>query len=182
MTDAIIMETVKAPEPPRPPEMKKAIQNLQPVVTDDTTLISSSLPTTDEIINTIKDGDPTDTTVYKEPVDSIIPEEEKVFIVVEEMPEYPGGNSALLKYIGENLVYPSEALNNNIQGKVNLKFVVNPDGSVDRIEVLRSVDPLLDNEAIRVVNTLPKFKPGKQGGIPVPVWFSIPVVFKLINN
>jgi len=182
MADPFLMEPVNVPEPPRPPEMKKAIQNLVPEVTDDTTQISSKLLTTDEIIGTIKDGDPTDTTVYIEPIDPVIPVEEKVFIIVQEMPEYPGGIPALLKYIGENLVYPSEASNNNIQGKVNLKFVVNPNGSVDRIEVLRSIDPLLDNEAIRVVKTLPKFKPGKQGGIPVHVWFSIPVVFKLINN
>ena len=98
------------------------------------------------------------------------------------MPEFPGGDMALLKYIHENLIYPSDAQINNVQGRVVLKFVVNGDGSVDRIEVIRSVDPLLDNEAIRVIGRLPKFKPGKQGGVPVPVWFTIPVTFRIENN
>jgi periplasmic protein TonB len=182
MSAPVNIEKVIIPETPPPPEIKKAVQNLAPVLTDDTTQITSPLLTTDEIINTTKDGDPTDTTVYSEPVDPVIPAENKPFIIVEEMPVYPGGIPALMKDVGENIKYPEEAQRNNIQGKVNLKFVVNSDGSVDRIEILRSIDPLLDNEAIRVVKTLKRFKPGKQGGIPVPVWFSLPVAFKLQNN
>ena len=106
----------------------------------------------------------------------------KVFISVEEKPEYPGGDAALFRFISENLNYPSEAERNNVQGRVILQFVVNPDGSVGKIEILRSIDPLLDNEAIRVVKILPKFKPGKQGGVPVKVWFSLPVLFKIEKN
>jgi protein TonB len=139
-------------------------------------------PITDVVNATIRNGNVIDSAVYTEPVTPEIPVEEKVFVSVEEMPEYPGGNQALLKYISENLIYPQDAQINNIQGRVILKFVVNRNGSVDRIEIIRSIDSLLDNEAIRVVKTLPKFKPGKQGGMPVPVWFSLPVLFKIDDN
>lgn len=170
------------PEAKPPADIANVIKNLQPVVTTDTSELTSFIPTTDELIATVTNGNPADTVKYTEPVEPVIPTEEKVRIVVEEMPEFPGGIPALLKYVGENLIYPAEAQINNIKGKVTLKFVVNPDGSVDRIEIMKSVDPLLDNEAVRVVKTLPKFKPGKQGGVPVPVWFTLPVVFKLQNN
>jgi protein TonB len=108
--------------------------------------------------------------------------EPEIFVRVEEMPEFPGGIPALMKFISENLVYPQEAVNTNIQGKVFLKFVVNPDGSTGRIEITRGVDPLLDNEAARVVSMLPKFKPGKQRGVAVHVWYTLPVSFKLESN
>jgi periplasmic protein TonB len=173
---------VPPPELKPPPEIIKSINNLQPRVVTDSLEATSFIPITDEINATIKDGEVTDKVVYTEPVAPEIPIENKVFIVVEENPEFPGGNAALFKFISENLVYPRDAQDNNIQGRVILKFVVNPDGSVDRIEVLRGVDPLLDNEAIRVVKTLPKFRPGKQGGVPVHVWFTLPVLFKIETN
>ena len=186
----VIIELSKPVEKPimPPAEIKppaalvKSINNLQPKVVTDSTEATPFIPITDVINETIKDGKVTDTAAYAEPVTPEIPIENKVFVAVEEKPEYPGGNIALLKFIGEHLVYPEDARKNNIQGRVILKFVVNPDGSVDRIEILRGVDPLLDNEAIRVVNTLPKFRPGKQGGIPVSVWFTLPVHFKIKNN
>lgn len=165
-----------------PPELIKAIKNLQPKVVTDSTEETPFIPTTDVLNETTKNGNLTDPVVYNEPVTPEIPIEEKIFIVVEENPQYPGGETALFKFIGENLKYPSEAEKNNVQGRVILKFVVNPDGSVGKIEVLRSIDPLLDNEAIRVVKTLPKFRPGKQGGVPVKVWFMLPVLFKIESN
>jgi len=182
MSDPVLPEIVKPAEMKPPPELAKVIKYLQPVVTTDTTQISTFLPSTEEVIKTTRDGDINDTVRFVEPTDPVIPPEKKVFIKVEEDPEYPGGLSALMKFVGENLKYPYVAQVNNIQGKVILKFVVNPDGSVDRIEVIRSIDPSLDNEAVRVVKSLPKFKPGKQGGVPVSVWFMLPVVFKLENN
>jgi protein TonB len=175
-------EIVKPPEVKAPPELIKAIRNLQPKVVTDSTEVTPSIPITDLLNETTENGNVTDSMVYKEPVTPEIPVEEKIFIVVEEKPEYPGGETALFRYIGENLKYPSEAEKNNVQGRVILKFVVNPDGSVGKIEVLRSIDPLLDNEAIRVVKTLPKFRPGKQGGVPVKVWFMLPVLFKIESN
>jgi len=115
-------------------------------------------------------------------VETPIPVEPEPAIVVQEMPEFPRGETELLKFVKDNVTYPAEAQNINIQGKVILKFVVKSDGSVDRIEVIRGIDPSLDNEAIRVVKKLPRFKPGKQGGVAVPVWFLLPVTFRLENN
>jgi protein TonB len=104
---------------------------------------------------------------------------ETPFVVVEEMPMFPGGDSTLLAYIIQNTRYPETAKKNNIQGKVILRFCITAKGTVDRVSVLRGVDPEIDAEAIRVASSLPTFKPGKQGGKPVPVWYMIPVSFTL---
>jgi len=101
------------------------------------------------------------------------------FYLVEEMPMYPGGDSGIQKYIGDNVIYPEVAKENNIQGRVIVKFCVTPTGGVDQVSILKGVDTELDAEVVRVVKTLPKFKPGKQGGKPVPVWYTIPINFKL---
>jgi periplasmic protein TonB len=172
-------EIIKPPEIKPPPELIKATQNIAPEVVTDTFGLTSFIPTTEEITSTATNGDVNDSIIYSETPEEIVPSEPKVFIVVEEMPEFPGGNEALLDYIRKNTVYPAEAAENNIGGRVTLKFIVNTDGSVGRIEVLKNVDPLLDQEAIRVVSTLPKFRPGKQGGKPVQVWYTVPVLFKI---
>jgi protein TonB len=182
VSNAIIPEKVIPPELKPPAEMTNQIKNLQPVVTVDSSETSSYLPTTEELTESVGNGSVPKEIIPVENPEPVVPSENKPFVRVEEMPEFPGGWQALLKYISENIKYPSEAQNNNIQGKVILQFVVNSDGSVDRIEVLRSVHPSLDSEAVRVVKTLPRFKPGKQGGIPVPVWYSLPVIFRLENN
>jgi len=101
------------------------------------------------------------------------------FVVVEEMPMFPGGDPALLQYLGNNIKYPESAKVNGITGRVILRFCVTETGTVDRISVLRGVDPALDAEAFRVVSTLPAFQPGKQGGVAVPVWYMVPVTFAL---
>ena len=102
-----------------------------------------------------------------------------VFITVEDMPKFPGGNAALLKWISENVNYPRRAAENGIEGRIYCQFVVREDGSVDDITVTRGLDPDLDREAIRVLSLLPKFEPGKQRGKTVPVKFSVPVRFTL---
>jgi protein TonB len=164
-----------------PPELTKAIQNVIPDVVTDTTEVTSFIPITEDLIITITDGDVNDVLeVIEEPVETADTKPEP-FVVVEEPVEFPGGNTALLDFIAKNIIYPGEALNNNIQGRVILKFVVEPDGSVGRIEILKGVDPLIDQEAVRVVGTLPKFKPGKQNGLPVPVWFMVPVTFQIVQ-
>jgi protein TonB len=112
--------------------------------------------------------------VKEESVDGEIP-----FVVVEEMPMFPGGDEALLKYLAENVKYPEAAKNQKIQGKVIVRFCVTSKGGVSLINVLRGVDPDLDAEALRVVQTLPAFKPGKQGGKDVPVWYMVPITFEL---
>jgi len=105
--------------------------------------------------------------------------DEVPYVVVEEMPMFPGGDAALLKYIGENTKYPELAKENNIQGRVIIRFCVTSKGSVSQISVLKGVDPELDKEAIRVVKSLPTFRPGSQGGKPVPVWYMVPISFNL---
>lgn len=106
-------------------------------------------------------------------------EQEKIFRHVEQMPEFPGGEAALMKFINENLRYPVAAIENGIQGRVTVQFVVKKDGSVDDVTVLHGVDSALDQEAIRVCKTFPKFIPGKQNGQPVNVWFTLPIFFRL---
>jgi len=101
------------------------------------------------------------------------------FVVVEEMPMFPGGDVELLKYIANNTTYPENAKVNNITGRVIIRFCVEENGDANRISVLKGVDPELDAEALRVVGTLPKFKPGKQGGKAVPVWYMVPITFTL---
>jgi TonB family protein len=98
---------------------------------------------------------------------------------VDEMPVYPGGDQALLKYIGNNTIYPDKAKNENIQGRVIVRFCVNENGTINRVSTLKGVSPELDAEAVRVVKTLPAFKPGKKGGIAVPVWYMVPITFTL---
>jgi TonB family protein len=101
------------------------------------------------------------------------------FVVVEEMPVFPGGDAELLKYIAENVRYPKNAMDNNIQGRVFVQFVVTAQGTIGEVRVLRGAEPELDAEAVRVIKTLPAFKPGKQGGVAVPVWYQTPITFQL---
>jgi len=101
------------------------------------------------------------------------------FVVVEEMPSFPGGDGALLKYITANTNYPETAKEKNIQGKVIIRFCIKPDGGVSMASVLKGVSPELDAEAMRVVNSLPAFRPGTQGGKAVPVWYMVPIAFSL---
>ena len=106
-------------------------------------------------------------------------EGEKVYSVVEQMPQFPGGESALMSSISQNLAYPTIAQENGIQGKVILRFLVGVDGTILNITVVRSLDPACDKEAIRLIKLLPKFIPAKQNGINVPVWYTLPIAFKL---
>lgn len=104
---------------------------------------------------------------------------EEVFKSVEQMPTFPGGPAALMKYLSSHIQYPTMAQENNIQGKVVVQFVVTKTGEVGEVKVVRSVDKDLDREAVRVCKSLPKFVPGRQNGQPVAVWYTLPVQFKL---
>ena len=106
-------------------------------------------------------------------------EEEEFFMVVENMPEFPGGDLGLMKYIQKNVRYPAIAKEYNITGKVYVSFIVDKTGSVTNVKIVRGVDKNLDAEALRVVKSLPKYTPGRQMGRPVRVMFTIPVNFKL---
>jgi periplasmic protein TonB len=105
--------------------------------------------------------------------------EEEPFLNVQEMPKAPGGEAGMYKYIAANTQYPLTAKKNNIQGKVYVRFCITAKGTVEQVSILKGVDPELDEEAIRVVKTFPPFKPGKQDGKPVPVWFIVPINFQI---
>ena len=105
--------------------------------------------------------------------------EEKVYQVVEQMPQFPGGETAMMSSISQNLKYPTIAQENGIQGKVIVRFLVGVDGSISNITVVRSLDPACDKEAIRLIKLLPKFIPAKQNGVNVAVWYTLPIAFKL---
>lgn len=107
------------------------------------------------------------------------PEEQVIFDVVEHMPEFPGGQAALMQFLSKNIKYPTIAQENGTQGRVVVQFVVNKDGSVVDPVVVRSVDPYLDKEALRVIGTMPKWKPGMQRNKPVRVKYTVPVMFRL---
>ena len=109
-----------------------------------------------------------------EPVD-----DNKVFDAVEQNPQFPGGEAALLKYVASHIRYPSVAQENGIQGRVTVQFVVTKTGSIGQVKVVRGKDPDLDKEAIRVVKSLPKFTPGKMNGHAVNVWYTLPITFRL---
>jgi protein TonB len=106
-------------------------------------------------------------------------EETKVFDVVEQMPSFPGGDAELMKYLNTHIKYPVVAEENGIQGRVICTFVVERDGSITDVKVMKSVDPSLDKEAVRVLKSMPKWIPGKQNGSAVRVKFTVPVTFRL---
>lgn len=106
-------------------------------------------------------------------------EETKVFTVVEQMPMFPGGDAALMSYLANNIHYPTVAAENGVQGRVVVGFVVERDGSITDVSVLRGVDPSLDREAMRVVKSMPRWTPGKQNGSAVRVKYQVPVAFRL---
>ena len=107
------------------------------------------------------------------------PVEDEILVTAEKMPEFPGGQGALLQFLAKSIKYPVIAQENGIQGRVTCSFVVNKDGSIVDAEVIRGVDPSLDKEALRVINTMPKWSPGKQRGKPVRVKYTVPVTFRL---
>ena len=123
-------------------------------------------------------NDSSDSKAAETPKKAIV-DENGVHQVCEEMPEFPGGMQECMKWLGKNINYPAEAKEKGTQGRVIIQFVVEKDGSITEAKVARGVDPLLDAEALRVINSSPKWKPGKQGGQPVRVKYTIPVAFRL---
>jgi TonB family protein len=118
-------------------------------------------------------------------IDGNIPKEKPkdyVYSVIEKMPQFPGGESELLNYINRNVKYPISAQEAGISGKVIVRFVVGDDGSIGTVDVLRSVQSDMDNEAVRVIKSLPRFTPGMQNGQNVAVWYTLPITFKLETN
>ena len=117
--------------------------------------------------------------VVEKPVEKPIEKPEEVFQSVEQMPQFPGGEIALMKFLQSHINYPPMASENGVQGRVVVQFVVDKTGRVGEVKIVRSVDKDLDKEAARVCASLPKFTPGRQNGQPVSVWYTLPVSFKL---
>ena len=117
--------------------------------------------------------------VVEPPAEPIAKKSEEVFRSVEQMPQVPGGEAALMKFLSSHINYPPMAAENDVQGKVIVQFVVDKTGKVGEVKVVRSVDKDLDHEAIRVCQALPKFTPGRQNGRPVSVWYTLLIQFKL---
>lgn len=168
-----------APEPPPALIVQREVYAVPDVVDSLAAGELDGLLTADQAQKDLTDQKVVDISTDIIPDIPVADPEPKIFIKVEEMPEFPGGNAQLLKFIAENTIYPAVAQENNIQGKVFVKFVVTASGGVDLVTISKGVDPELDEEAIRVVMTLPLFKPGKQRGIPVPVWYTVPINFQI---
>ena len=118
--------------------------------------------------------------IVKEPEpEPVKPKEDEIFVAVEQQAEFPGGQAALMKWLSTNIRYPEAAAQNDIQGRVVVKFVVEKDGSIGKAEIVRGVDKDLDREALRVVQKMPKWQPGKNNGVAVRSYFNLPVTFKL---
>lgn len=183
MPDPSLLDPMTPPEAPAPQPPPENIINQSrfspPIVVADTLVPADEMPTTDERIELTENGDPGEIRVIVNDPDPITPPEPKTYITVQEMPSFPGGAEALMKFITDNVVYPSDALENGIEGTVILQFVVTATGDVSRITVVRKADPLLDAEAVRVVSILPRWRPGKQDGNPVAVYFALPVIFSI---
>ena len=156
----ITKQEVKPPPPPPPPP--EVIE-----IVEDEVEIENEI----EIEDTESDED--------EVIEIEEEDDEEFFMVVENMPEFPGGDLGLMKYIQKNVRYPAIAKEYNITGKVYVSFIVDTSGSVTNVKIVRGVDKNLDAEAVRVVKSLPKYKPGKQRGKAVRVMFTIPINFTL---
>jgi protein TonB len=157
--------------PPPPPEPPKATEVLN-IVEDDVEI-------EDELEIEDTEADASTAVQIVEIEEEAEEEEAQVFFIVENMPEFPGGDLELRKYINQNVQYPEIAKENGIQGRVFVQFVVNQKGEIEQVKVVRGVDPSLDKEAIRVIQSLPKWKPGSQRGKPVRVSFTVPINYQL---
>lgn len=157
--------------PPPPPEVPKVAEVIN--IVEDDVEIDDEL----DIADVEADQDTEVAIVEMQEEEEV--EEEEVFYIVENMPEFPGGDVALRTYIAQNVKYPEIAKENGLSGKVFVQFVINQKGEVENVKIARGVDPALDKEAIRVVQNLPKWKPGSQRGKPVRVSYTVPINFQL---
>ncbi len=169
----ITREQENQPPPPPPPPQVVEVLN---IVDDDVEIKDDLFIDTEATKDMIIDVAPVLSTAGVEEEEE---EETQVFFIVEDMPEFPGGEAALRQFIANAIKYPVIAQENGIQGRVYVTFVVNTDGSIADAKIARGVDPSLDKEALRVVNTLPKWKPGMQRGKAVRVSYTVPINFVL---
>lgn len=200
-TDALEVRTlvdIKAPPPneaekiiaamPPPPPSRNAIKFTPPVITPDEEVPEDSedMKTQDQVMSTNTAIGTVDFDKGTDDVEAPVATSEtatedtgEAFVIVEQMPEFPGGQAELMRFLSKNIVYPVSAQENGIEGTVILRFVIGRDGKVSKIAVLRSLNKACDAEAIRVVEKMPSWKPGRQGGREVNVAYTLPVRFSL---
>ena len=167
-----MVEITKQEEPkPQPVEVPKQTTQLE-IVEDDVEVEDIEINAEVDQTEVLEDYVPVE--VVEEDV-----QEQEIFQIVEEMPSYPGGDQKLMEFVAKNIKYPQIARETGIQGRVFVGFVVEPDGSVSNVKVLRGIGGGCDEEAMRVVKSMPKWKPGKQRGKAVRVSYMLPVNFKL---
>ena len=187
---AVVKNDIKKPEAVEPPPaLKTSVKFTAPVIKKDEEVtdneqIKSQKELTDAkgviSIADVKGNDELngkDIADIKQNVTQV--DDEKPYTIIEQMPQYPGGEEALLEFIGNNLKYPVIAQENGIQGRVVIRFVVSKTGTISNVEVLRSLDPACDREAVRVVKLLKQWIPGKQNGVNVPVYYTLPITYRL---
>jgi protein TonB len=175
------------PPPPPPPPVAETIKFTPPVIKDDAKEEEPPPPqekVAETNVGTVTQAGTGEDVVVPGDGAGTGPVEEKapeIFTVVEQMPEFPGGPAEMMKYIQKNIHYPEMAKEAGIQGKCFVKFVVEPDGTISNVEVLKGVSggSDCDKEAVRVVKSMPKWSAGKQNGRAVRVWFNLPIVFRL---
>jgi periplasmic protein TonB len=175
------------PPPPKmdiPPPVKTAIKFLPPKITDKE-IVEEKMPTMDEMKKTEVSTETTEGTgevIFDQPVEEVVKETgggDEVFTIVEQMPEYPGGTEAMMKFIGKNVRYPGQARRMGVEGRVFISFVVDAEGKISDVQAIKGIFPDCDKEAVRVIQMMPSWKPGKQRGRPVKVRFVLPVIFQL---
>lgn len=167
-----------------PPAAAPKIAEILNIVDNETELVEEEVESSEEMNQAIAPVTGTGGVASTGPTGPVGPvveavEDETIHTVVEENPEFPGGDVACMKWLQENIKYPPICVEQNIQGRVIATFVVNKDGSIVDIEIVRSPDPYLSKEAERVLKIMPRWKPGRQRGKPVRVKFSLPVTFRL---
>jgi protein TonB len=161
----------QAPPPPEAPKVEEVLE----IMDNDSEVEESTIQASDDTQAAVE-VKYTPVEVEEEEV-----EEQQIFQVVEEMPEFPGGMGECMKFLGKNIKYPTISQENGVQGRVIVQFVVNSDGSIVDPQVVKPVNPYLDKEALRVVSGMPKWKPGEQRGKKLRVRFTLPVTFRLSN-
>ncbi|MDR0824908.1 MAG: TonB family protein [Prevotella sp.] len=183
---------IKQETAPPPPPLKTTVQFVPPKITkDEDVKDDQQMKAQDEILETkvqvsvadIKGTSDKGVDIAELREHKVIveekPVEEKPFVTVEQMPTFPGGEVEMQKFIGNNLKYPVVAQESGIQGRVTIRFVVSKTGAIEDVTVMRGIDSSCDKEAVRVVKSMPRWNPGKQNGLSVPVYFTLPIVFKL---
>lgn len=163
-------EQIVTPPPVAPPPVAETLT----IVDDDSNVEETDIVSSEDV------GEKVEIKYVPVTVEEEEPDEQTIFEVVEQSPEFPnGGMAGLMQYLSKNIKYPTIAQENGTQGRVTVQFVVNKDGSIVDAVVARGVDPYLDKEALRVINSMPKWKPGMQRGKPVRVRYTVPVMFRL---